>query len=173
MGIWPDGGAFNHFFPRILGNLMMVFARTVGNLTKFSMIAVGIDWYITLVKLYCSRLSLNERCFFHHWVKRHRFPCEIIQFAFSFHQISMKLRPKVFFSHLCSVEEHILGQESQRRLPKSRRDVNLLESFLRTNDKDKKIENWKFVNNNMHISSNIFWTLFDFVQIWSIVIREF
>jgi hypothetical protein len=65
MGIWPDGGAFNHFFPRILGNLMMVFTRTVGNLTKFSMIAVGIDWYITLVKLYCSRLSLNERCFFH------------------------------------------------------------------------------------------------------------
>jgi hypothetical protein len=67
MAIWPDGGAFNHFFPRILGNLMMVFARTVGNLTKFSMIAVGIDWYITLVKLYCSRLSLNERCFFHQW----------------------------------------------------------------------------------------------------------
>ena len=71
-------------------------------------------------------------------VKRHCFPCEIIQFAFSFHQISMKLWPKVFFSHPCSVEEHILGQESQRTLPKSRRDVNLLESFLRTNDKDKR-----------------------------------
>jgi hypothetical protein len=51
-----------------------------------------------------------------------------------------EIMAKMFFSHPCSVEEHILGQESQRTLPKSRRDVNLLYSFLRTNDKDKKIE---------------------------------
>ena len=44
-----------------------------------------------------------------------------------------------FFLHLSFDEEHILGQESPCTLPESRRDINLLENFLRTNNKDKKL----------------------------------
>ena len=62
----PDGGAFDHVFCRC--NLTMVFARTVGNLTKIflksqipegspggGMIAVGIDLYMIIA--YCLRFK--------------------------------------------------------------------------------------------------------------------
>ena len=56
-----------------------------------------------------------------------------------------------FVSDSCSVEQFILGQENNSTLQKTQRDVNLLESFLRTKYEERKIENIPAVELNEYI----------------------
>lgn len=56
-----------------------------------------------------------------------------------------------FVSDLCSVEEFISEQENKSTLQKTQRDVRLLESFLKTKDDERKIEDIPAVELNEYI----------------------
>ena len=44
------------------------------------------------------------------------------------------------YASLCSVEEFILGHENKNAAQKTKRDVRLLERFLKTKVEDRKME---------------------------------
>ena len=60
-----------------------------------------------------------------------------------------------FVSHSGSVEDFIFSQENRRTLQKTQRDVSLLESFLKTKNEQRKIEEIPAVELNQYISQFI------------------
>ena len=60
-----------------------------------------------------------------------------------------------FASHSGSVEDFIFSQENRRTLQKTQRDVSLLESFLKTKNEERKIEEIPAVELNQYISQFI------------------
>ena len=62
---------------------------------------------------------------------------------------------KTIFSQSCSVEKFILDQENKSTQQKTRRDVHLLESFLRTKSEERKTEQIPATEFNKYISEFI------------------